>query len=250
MHLLDKKADAGNELKAATEFKVGAVVRNIVVAPEGDSVYFLDVTKEDKVTLVRINTKTKKLDGELKLEDKTELMCLTPDGKTLYTAAATDTHGAYKAPPYKGFVQKIDPSALKEVRKATIPADPGDMVANNDGLLFIAGASGQRSEISVVDMKDKFSIIGHWEGVYCGAIVLLPPDSKKLFVASRFISPPSIEAWPIPGTIDDTVPQDKVSVRFDKDKPLGGTPYMSPDGKCILCPVGSAWWTAAAKKDR
>ncbi len=250
MHIIDKKGDPGTELKAATEFNADAVVRGLTLAPDGKSLYFMDCKKDDNVTLVRINTKTKKFDGELKLVDKTETMVLTADGKTIYATASPKGHKNADFGPYTGIIQKIDPAEMKLVKKATIAADPANVAADNDGHVFIAGGSGQHTEITVVDMKETYSAIGHWRGVYERAWIALSPDGNRLYISTRGLSPSSMQSWLIPSTIDDTLPSERASC-WDSDKaPVGGCPYISPDGKCLLTPLGAAFWTAAAKGDK
>jgi S1-C subfamily serine protease len=250
MHLLDKKGEPGSELKYTTEFKADTVIRQLSLSPDGAWLYFLDVKKPDNVSLVRINTKTKKFDGELKLADKTETMFLTADGKTIYATAAPDGHSADKDGPYNGVVQKIDPTTMKLLKKTTINADPANVVATNDGTVFISGGSGQHTEITIVDMKETFSVTAHWKGIYMGAWLGLSPDCSKLFFCTRGLSPSSMESWVIPGSIDDTVPLQKTKCWEDPKKPVGGPMYISPDGKCLLSPAGGAFWLAEAKAEK
>ena len=129
-------------------------MKNLLVAPDGKSLYFLDVTKADDVKLMRYHTAKRTVTGEIKLADNTRTMFLTSDGKTIYAAASPKgADGAI------GIIQKIDASEMKLLKSITVAVNPFSIAANNGGMVYVAG---QDARLAAVDMKDTFATLASW----------------------------------------------------------------------------------------
>ncbi|HEV3167924.1 MAG TPA: trypsin-like peptidase domain-containing protein [Isosphaeraceae bacterium] len=239
--IIEGKGDPGSVLEPATIIPIGGDVACMLASPTGKWIFCLvqPELKGGDCRLVRIDTESRKADMEVDLAPATEAFCLTPDGKMIYAIASPKGHH-YSAPgPLEGQVQAIDPATL-EVRKVVqVEADPYDVQAMNNGMVFLSGGSNQHTEVTIVEMRKTRSVVGHWKGVFQGACIRIAPDQRRLYVSSRNISPPSVVSW----ALGDKLPVQPIvagKLGDGDDTPLGGEIFITPDGQYLLTRFGAA----------
>jgi hypothetical protein len=71
-----------------------------------------------------------------------ESLAVTPDGRRLYAAVLAHPHDIYWF-NQTGYIGEFDLEADALLRVFSINLDPGDLAATDNGLLLVAGGSGQ-----------------------------------------------------------------------------------------------------------
>src|SRR5262249_52085686 len=127
------------------------------------------------------------------LPDGCEVFALTPDGKALYLAGTDKDH------PH---AFELDPIALKVRKKFPISGLPYDIVATDNGLIFLSGTGGGWSDVAIYDAK-KQSLVGRWGGVWTRSFLQLSLDQSRLYVASQGVNPGKVEGFPLPVKLAD-----------------------------------------------
>ena len=171
---------------------------------DGDSIFLLerDSTARGPVKLVCVDTSAKKISLELDLPVGTQTMCLTPDGSTIYVAVSTNGHTSDTDAVQEGAIVEIEAATLRIRRTVRVGHDPADIQANDSGLVYLSGGSGQHTQVVVVNMREGQSIVARWPGVYMGARIRLSPDQRRLFVTGTGSSPQT-EAWLLPAKLSE-----------------------------------------------
>ncbi len=180
--ILEGKLLAGSELVPVAKLPMEASFSHLLVSPDGNWLYYLDVKSNTNVLAGRIDLGKRQKAGELRLEDRTETMCLTRDGKTLYTTVLLCGHSPYHTEDKtRGKIQRIETAAMKLQDTVEVKADPYSVAARDDGIVFISSGSCQWTNIYTVDMLNRRGIIATSFGVRQCAQVLIAPDEKRLY---------------------------------------------------------------------
>ena len=236
--ILDKPNVTGTTLAPIAVLPQEVSLPQMLRSKDGTGIYCLerDTSRRGPVRLFRVDTATNKVAGKLDLPVGTETMCLTPDGSTLYAAVSTKGHTGDLSAIQEGQIVEVDSASLKVRRTAAIAHDPYDIQANDAGLVFVSGGSGQHTQVAVVNMNDRQSIVARWPGVYMGARIRLSPDQKRLFIAGTG-SPHQIEAWRLPANPSgEHVVEERVNETTEI--PLGGEIFLTPRGDFLLTRTG------------
>ena len=143
-------------------------------------------------------------------------------------------------------MQVIDAAKMELVKTFTVAAVPFDVAAGDNGLLFLTGASGDWTEVAVVD-ANKQALVARWGGVWARSFLKLTPDGTRLYYASQGVSPGKVEGLLIPKKLDAR-PAAYASPEVGKH-PLGGDFVISPDGKFLLCKTGTVLRLSATRDD-
>jgi hypothetical protein len=207
---------------------------SLVLSPDGRTLYYLNVSE---ARLGSLEAATLKGGRELRLAERTETLVSAPDGKALYAVAAANKDAR---------VQVIDPSRMERTKNFTVAAEPYDVAAGNDGLLFLTGAAAGWTEIAVVDVN-KPALVARWGGVWGRSFLKPTPDGTRLYFSSQGVSPGKVEGLVIPKKLDEK-PAAYASPEVGKH-PLGGNFVISPEGKFLLCKTGTVLRLSAVRDD-
>jgi hypothetical protein len=232
--VLNGSLPEGRVLPIKHTIPLGAMVSSLLLSPDGAWVYFMDVRNQ---RIGRVSTITFELEGVInRLEWSTHVMCLTPNGKTLYAASYVGAFDHYNPGPYQGTVQKIDAAKLAIEMSVAVDAHTQDIRATDDGLVFLSAGSGQHVGCVLVDMKT-----GQQRKNWCvspGSDMLsMSADQKLLFVSHGWHGTPHIHAVAIPPGLT----QRARDVEINPGGSEGGTRReirISPDGRFLLCDTG------------
>jgi hypothetical protein len=212
-------------IQPAATIPVGSDPTRLILSPDGKWLYFLS---QPEWKAGQIDAPALRLKQELRLADGTVALCLAPNAEALYAVAASGRR--------QGVIQVINPSRMEVRRSFPIAVDPYDVVARDDGLLFISGRSGDWTDIAVVDVRRE-AAVARWGGVWNRSLLKLSPDQSRLYLASQGVSPGFIESFVVPRNLDERPAPLRASTR--QDQPLGGEFLLTPDGKHLLCKTGT-----------
>jgi WD40 repeat protein len=218
--------------------RVGGTVGAVLLSPDPQALY---VHNRTDGTLGRVDTKTYRTERAVRLAEGSDVVCLSPDGKLLVAVG----HGKGDKRD-TSVVQVFDPVTLDLKKSFRVAAAAYDGAVSDAGLLYLSGASGDWTEIAVVDVS-KGAVAATWGGVWARSFVGLTPDGRRLYHASQGV---------VPGTLDAVVVSAKFSERpatyrapgHDKQA-LGGEFVISPDGRFLLCKTGAVLRLSAARDD-
>jgi WD40 repeat protein/mono/diheme cytochrome c family protein len=225
-------------LKPEAVIPVGGTVGSLILAPDRSALYYLNLT--DSV-LGRVDTKTLRRDRTLKLVAGSDVLAMSPDGKTLAALG--------RSAPDKGkwsHLQIIDPAKLTETANWKLPLRGYDLALRDGGLAFISGADEEWSEVSLVDLR-KGAVAARWGGVWGRSYVQLSPDSRRLYASSQGVVPGTLDAFVLPARLAD-LPSNYRAAGYDK-LALGGEFTITPDGRFMLCKTGTVLRLSAEKED-
>ncbi|MFN4261446.1 MAG: c-type cytochrome domain-containing protein [Gemmataceae bacterium] len=233
---VNENQPAPRSLPAAQVIRVGGIVTHLLLAPDGEHLYFLHPTRRQ---LVRVDTRTQKVVGTLPVAEGTDALSLTPDGKTLIATSP-------KGPQGQGLMQVIDARTWKLLQTFPIAAVPFDVAAADDGKAFVSGAQGGWTDVAVVDWKQQ-RVLARWGGVWNRSFLQLAPAQDRLYLATQGVTPNRIDLLTIPDRLD-TVPQPVPSPEKGKH-PFGGPIIISPDGQYLFSSTGTVLKLAAVGGD-
>jgi WD40 repeat protein/mono/diheme cytochrome c family protein len=228
------KSAASGALRPTASTSLGGTLGSLALSADGDTLYYLNVT-EGKAG--RLDTATLKRGRELRLTDGTETLVLARDGRTLYAVASAEKQAR---------VQVIDAAKMELAKTFAVTADPYDVAAGDNGLLFLTGAAGDWTEITVVD-ANKAAVAARWGGVWGRSFLKVTPDGTRLYYSSQGVSPGKVEGLVLLKKFDER-PTAYASPEVGKHA-LGGDFVISPDGKFLLCKTGTVLRLSATRDD-
>jgi sugar lactone lactonase YvrE len=185
----NKPGEPGETLQPTKTIPVGGVITQLCMSPDDAWMYYLDVHNRK---VGRVNLKEGKLDGENdQIVPGTNSMCLTPNGKKLYTCSNTNA------------VQILDPATLKIEKTIRFhEANPTGIQATDKGYVFLNSGNGQWTHIYLLyaarDYKGERASVIPWGGVYHTNSLALHPDQQCLYASCFSLSPSNITAFSLP----------------------------------------------------
>lgn len=230
LHLYDTRElpAEGAELKPLRVLPLRGVVQHLFVSPDDAWLYFLD-THNRKVG--RVDLKQQKLDRENdQITESTNAMCLTPNGKALYTCSSINV------------VQRLDPATLKVEKTFRIDrGQPNGVQATDAGYVFLNSGEGQHTHVYLLnagrDYTGPRAPVVPWAGVHSTHSIRLAPDQKRLYTACFSLSPSNITSFSVserPGLFrgqqSGAIGLDGVNAR--------GRMEVSPDGTFLFSDRG------------
>jgi WD40 repeat protein/mono/diheme cytochrome c family protein len=221
-------------LRPSAVIPVGGTIGNLLLSPDGKSLYFLNHTADK---LGRIDTETLTIKKEVP-RNGAEAVSLSPDGTTLVSI-----HNQRNAHVGKlGWIRLLDPASLELKKSIRIAVAPYDLAVGNHGLIFISGGGTEWSEVTVVDLA-KEKPVATWAGVWGRSLLRLSPDERRLYYSSQGVTPGHLGIFAVPDKLADQ-PKSHLS-RPAGPWPLGGDFSVSPEGKFLLLKNGTILETAA-----
>lgn len=219
----------------------------LVVAPDG-RLFALQSDDGKNPRVVRIDPDAMAvMVAPLPLVADTTALCLSPDGKTLYTASKAEGDK-------RCAVQEIDATGWKVRRAFTVRGRCDTLVCGGDGRLYLSD-SGARTRVDptgpgepavrVIDSNDSYDR------------PLLSPDAKRLYALRDGCHPYSLDTRELfdfsraifapesmAGYDERQFGQPAGVAETQSRYSPGGV--VSPDGKCLLLDSGHAFWLTGA----
>jgi WD40 repeat protein len=227
---------AGVEIKPAAVIPVGGTVVGMHLSADRRWLFYLNLT-EGKIA--KVDAQTGRLEKSLRLAEGTDTLCRTPDARTLVAT------GPVADQPPQTLIQIIDPGQLALRKSFTVPAAAYDVAVSDFGRVFLSGAGGDWTDISVIDTARQ-AFIGRWGGVWTRSFLRLSTDQRRLYVSSQGVTPGTLEAFVVPGKGDELPVNYKAAV--SAPHPLGGDFVLSPDGRYLLFRNGTVLRLAASRE--
>ncbi|HBI41994.1 MAG TPA: hypothetical protein DDY78_03930 [Planctomycetales bacterium] len=225
----------GTKLKPSAVYTFGAKIEAILLSPDGSSLFYLDVTDPANVKVGHIETANGHTTG-IQVENKTELLRMSPDGKKLYTAVSVNGHQYSPTLPLAGTFQVFDTVPFKLEKSFDLDVDPFDVAATDDGLLYVPGGSAQSTDLTVIDAKTA-SVTARWPGVTMQMSARLSPDGKRLYTSTTQGSPGRIYVYAVP----DKPEGGKKELQTVYSDFMGYDFYPTPDGQYVLIRAGKVY---------
>jgi len=210
-----KDIPADNQLEPAAVIKLDAVVPSLVFSKDRKQVYFLNLThgKIQSLDVARRALRTESAE----VTKGTEGLCLTPNGKVLYTFASPAGHKYYdNKNPEVGKIQVFEPGSLKLQSTFALDFDPYGIAANDAGRIFLTNGSNQWTTLAFVDVG-KQAIAGKLQGVRHLSILRMSPDQRRLYWSSTDISPGNVHTALLPSPPSPAEPKEIAQLVKDLD---------------------------------
>jgi WD40 repeat protein len=222
-------------LKPEAVIPVGGTVGRLILSPDGSALYYLNLT--DSV-LNRLDTRTLRRDRTLKLLADSDVLAMSPDGKTLASLGRSGRTARETT------LQVIDAAKLESIAQIRLATAGYDLALGERGRAFVSGAAEEWTTVSVVDVQ-KRTLLATWGGVWSKSFVRLSSDGGRLYVSSQGVVPGSLDAFVLAAKDSEQA----VSYRAtNHDKlVLGGAFVLSPDGRFALCKTGTILQLASEK---
>jgi WD40 repeat protein/mono/diheme cytochrome c family protein len=210
---------------------LGGSLSNLTLSPYGRWLYVLNRTDKE---LVRLDAKTLAVTAK------------HATGAAVAFALARDGESVFLALPDKGLSQLLvlDAATLQPREPIALPIEPFDLVAANEGTLYVSGGGTGWTDIVAVDPVNG-SIRSRWGGAWAKSLLSLSPDGARLLVAPLAVTPARVESWPIPEPITE-----KPAARAAPSEANVVAPVtITPDSRFALCPTGTVLRLALAATD-
>src|SRR5262249_44334119 len=133
-------------LRPAATLSISGTVSNLLLSPNGRWLWSFNQA-DGKLT--RFDTRSMKKDRDLQLAEGTETVTLSSDGKVLYATPPAAANAAGGRRGAEAQLQVINPLTMEKVKSLTVEADPYDVAASDDGLVYLSGGSGEWTDITV-----------------------------------------------------------------------------------------------------
>jgi WD40 repeat protein len=223
--------ESARELRPVRVIGAGGTVGNLHLSPNRRWLYYLYQGR-----LARVDTTTLKRTEDLPLEVGTELLTLTPDGKTLVALKPEDEKSRGEC---KLFM--VDAAKWEVRKKLQVDFRPYDLAADDRGRVYLSGGRGDWTDVAVVDAAR--GTVARWGGVWNRSFVRLSADQKRLYVSTQGVTPGVLEALVVPERVEDKPAQYRSPAV--KDHALGGEFVVTPDNRFVLCRSGVVLRAAA-----
>lgn len=211
------------ELRASDRLEVGGTLTNLLLSPNGKWAFYLNVTANK---LARIEVATLRRDKAVDVPAGTEVVRLSPDGKSLVALVATKPQGKLLV---------LDPVTLA-VRRETALETPGYDLAVADTRAYVSGNDDGWSDVRVIDLATG-KLVNRHSGVWTQSLLSLTADGKRLYHSSQGVQPGTLEAL----YLADRPEQNAATAKAAPPgrQPLGGEFVLSPDGGLLLFRSGT-----------
>jgi DNA-binding beta-propeller fold protein YncE len=162
---------------------------------------------------------------------------LARDGRGLFVTAP-------KGQGATGALRVLDPATLTERQATSLAAEPYDVAAGANGLVFVSGGGTGWADISVID-AERGTVLARWGGVWARSLLAPTPDGARLLTATQGVTPGRVEALAIPEPLTDR----PAVTAAPPEARVGGALAVTPDGRFALCPTGTVLRLAAGGDD-
>ncbi|MGE3806349.1 MAG: hypothetical protein AB7K24_16900 [Gemmataceae bacterium] len=185
--IYDTNKITGDTLQPVNSLTVGGVLVELCLSPDDAYLYYLDSHNRK---IGRVDLARQKIDRESpELIRDTRAMCLSADGKKLYTCSEDENT-----------VQVLDPATLKVEKSIKLKeGGPKNLQATNTGHVFLNGGRGINGRIYLLDATrdygDAPAPVMEWAKVYSTNAVALSHDQRTLFASCFHLSPGSVEGF-------------------------------------------------------
>jgi hypothetical protein len=211
-------------------------VGRLILSPDGTALFYLDLTHG---VLGRIDTRMLRRDRTLKLLPDSNVLAMSPDGKTLAALGRLGTANGTT-------LQVIDPGKMEVSARIQLPRRGYDLALRDGGVAFVSGAAPEWTEISEVDLR-KGVLAATWGAVWSRSFLQLSADGRRLYVSSQGVIPGTLDAFALSGKRTEQPPSYRAA---NHDKlALGGEFVLSPDGRFALCKMGTVLRLSAEKDE-
>ncbi|MCI0704100.1 MAG: hypothetical protein L0241_23835 [Planctomycetia bacterium] len=230
----------------------------LCIAPDGQHVYALNIDeKHNKRGIFRIETENMRVTGQLPINENTQSLVLSPDGKTLYTGASTGSWHKTGASSDDStcLIQEIDVTNWKVRRTFKVRGTVSSLRCGGDGRLYLSGywcwirvdptVAGEPTSQQTAnnDTYKQFILSPDAKRFYAMSDGEYPYslNVKELFDYGRFVIAPEYMTSSRARTFGpDSLEPMRGSVAL-----IGGG-IISSDGKCLFLNAGNAFWLAGA----
>lgn len=185
------------------------------------------------------------IEREFHFDFMPESIAITPNGSRLYVALLTRPHGSYYFDTHRGYIAEFDLATGVKTREVEVALDPGDIVANDFGILVIADGSDQSTVLATV--RASTGQIISTVGIYQGARLELHPNQAAAYAGDVGLSPSDFRRIgfdPVSGV--HTGFWESI---YHGDYPLGGQPYLTPDGGKVVSRGGTVVTSSSTQAD-
>jgi DNA-binding beta-propeller fold protein YncE len=235
-------------LQPAATVEIGGNISHLLLAPDGKSLYYLDVKDPVKPRLAVIDTAKAKKTQKIPIADNTDVICLAPKGDRLYAAASLCGH-KYAHPhgtKVEGLIQVIDPVSGQTRQSFKVNEDPFDMAVTADQCLVLTAGSNQHRSLTFIDLKDEGGpIIEQVGSLYMNTYVQLSASGRRLYLADTALSPATAQAWDMEA-VTQFQSRSCGTARGTQEQPAGGDFYLCPSGYSLVCRTGAVYWITKA----
>jgi sugar lactone lactonase YvrE len=124
--------------------------------------------------------------GALGLARQPEAVVLSPNGARLYVAEVVRPHSDTWFDPQEGYLAVVDPETLTVIAEHLMDLDPFSLAATDDGLVAVAGGSGQWTRLITIDTRTGL-VTGSESGVINMVNCLtLHPSQQWLYIGEPY----------------------------------------------------------------
>lgn len=199
----------------------------LFVVPDGaNSLEVLDINVRDWV-------------GRIEFQFAPEAVAITPNGRWMYVALkdAEQTTGG----PGAGYIAEIDLSDLSVKKTFAIPLDPSDVIATDGGVLIVAGALNEVSEVASFNAETGAKL-DSISGVGSGLQLALHPIQEFFYGSDQPGLNAKIHHFPLSAQGDIGVPWHGPESDLNQ---VGGEVYVLPTGTQVISQTGNVFSSSA-----
>ena len=203
------------------------------------------VSSRDNNQFYVINLLTGLIDKVFDLPLMPGSITITPDGSTLYLALLTRNHDSNwrDEDGHEGYIATFELDAITKTNQYWINEDPFDLVATDDGHIYVTSGSGGFTFMRSYRAEDGVEV-SNYEGIDDRTRIVLHPSQNRIYGARSLQFSREMERWTIEnGVIGDYWPIQGNSLRVSYSL------FMSPLGNRLITRGGGIYSLAANQED-
>jgi hypothetical protein len=223
-----------------TNFSVPFAATRVAFDPARPYAYLSDAADQ---ALVVVNLTNGLVERQFSLDWPPESIAISPNGQRMCVALLPQPHGYYAFGPYTNYIAEFDLSAQTKTNEVQIPSDAGDLALTDNGILVVAGGSGQGTSLQTYQASDG-ALLGSSGGVYMLGKLALTPEQNAVYLATTELEPADIYRYDF----------DPVTGEFGTSwgSPYWGTYGMggvwcTPGGTNLVTPAGTVFSSSAGQ---
>ena len=220
-------------------FTLDLSIDDVVFDPSGK--FSWCSSKKDK-KMYLVNLETAQIEKEFAFDYMAESIAVRPDQKRMYVALLAQEHSPYwHTEDQYGYLAEFDLERREEIKEFRINLDPYDLVATNDGFVYVAGGSGQWTNIAGFEAATQ-SPAGQFKSIYQKSHIQIHPSEMAIYLTEFGYD---IERFDI---ATGTISRPYNALRSAGEHVANGDLFVDPAGGYLVTAAGDLYSLGARKE--
>jgi len=126
-----------------------------------------------------------------------EAITVSPNGQRMYVALLRRPHRTYGTDPHLNYIAEFDLARTVKLKEFEVSADPFDLAATDNGLLFMSGGSDQWTDLQIYRVATGEQVDSYDQVIRYQCGVVLHPNQQTVYTSPQWMH--HLEVDPLTG---------------------------------------------------